>query len=128
MIGTVYHTGYLTDDLDKAIAFYQAAFDAQVLGRPRSTTGENVFLKVGDTEVEIICPADKTALGGRTGLILDHVGYFVPDLEQALIEMEKRGFKRGRPVFTTALGYRIGYLDTESTLGTKIHLTEKPRT
>ena len=127
MLGTIYHTGYLTDDLDRAIAFYEKTFGGKVLSRAPYDKGEMAFVKAGDSEVELIAPADKGRLGGRTGLILDHVGYFVADLDKAMAELKKKGAKFVGEPSVSAVGYRIIYLNAESTLGTRIHLTQKSK-
>lgn len=125
MLGIVYHTGYLTDDIEAAIAFYEKTFGGQVLGRSTASGGGQIaYVKAGDSEVELIAPADKARLGGRQGLILDHIGYFVANLDQALAALKAKGVKYAEP-YTSAMGYRIAYLDSGSTLGTRIHLTEK---
>jgi predicted enzyme related to lactoylglutathione lyase len=123
----VYHTGYLTDDLDQAIAFYEKTFRGKVLSRAINDKSETAFVRAGDFEVELIAPIDKARLAGRTGLVLDHVGYFVPDLDKAMAELKKKGAKFAGDPLMSAGGYRIIFLDTESTLGTRIHLTEKQK-
>ena len=82
------------------------------------------YVKVGDSEVELIEPADKSQLGGQTGLIIHHVGFFVPDLEKAMAELKANGVKLGPGPNTNVLGLRLIYIDFESTMGTRIHLTE----
>jgi predicted enzyme related to lactoylglutathione lyase len=123
----VYHTGYLTDDLDRAVAFYEQIFGGKVLSRAANVKGETAFVMAGGFEVELIAPADKTRLAGRTGLVLDHVGYFVPDLDQAMAELKKKGAKFAGEPSVNPVGYRMIFLDTASSLGTRIHLTEKPK-
>lgn len=123
----VYHTGYLTDDLDRAIAFYEKMFNGKVLSRAANVKGETAFVRAGEFEVELIAPADKTRLAGRTGLVLDHVGYFVPDLDQAVAELKNKGAKFAGEPSVNPVGYRMIFLDGESSLGTRIHLTEKPK-
>jgi methylmalonyl-CoA/ethylmalonyl-CoA epimerase len=121
----VYHTGYLTDDLDRAIAFYEKTFGGRVLSRVPHVRGEVAFVRAGGFEVELIAPVDKARLAGRTGLVLDHVGYFVPDLDRAMAELKKKGAKfAGEPSLSSG-GYRMVFLDAESSLGTRIHLTEE---
>jgi predicted enzyme related to lactoylglutathione lyase len=123
----VYHTGYLTDDLDRAIAFYEKMFNGKVLSRAANDKGETAFVKAGDFEVELIAPIDKARLAGRTGLVLDHVGYFVPDLDRAMAELKQKGAKFAGEPSVNPVGYRMIFLDIESSLGTRVHLTEEPK-
>jgi catechol 2,3-dioxygenase-like lactoylglutathione lyase family enzyme len=59
MIGTVYHTGYLTDDVERAVDFYRQTFGARVDREMAGATGDRmVFVKFGESEVELIQPAD----------------------------------------------------------------------
>ncbi len=126
MFGTIHHAGYLTDDLDKTLAFCENAFRGRVTARTSQPDGTQVaFFKAGESEMEIIQPADPTRLGGRTGLIFDHVGYFVANLDEAMKELEAKGIKFSRGLITNPLGFRIAYMDAEDTLGTRIHLTGK---
>jgi hypothetical protein len=58
---------------------------------------------------------------------LDHVGYFVPDLDQAMAELKNKGAKFAGEPSVNPVGYRMVFLDAASSLGTRIHLTEKPK-
>lgn len=125
MLGTVYHIGYLTDDVDQAVDFYKRTFGGEVAGQTTGADGGKiVYVKAGDSEVELIQPADRSRLGGKTGLVLDHVGYFVSDLDQAIADLKAKGLKLASEPTVSAVGYRMCYLDASSTLGTRMHLTE----
>lgn len=126
MLGIVYHAGYLTDDIDKSIAYYKAMFGGKLVKQLTAADGVKIaYVQVGDSEVELIQPADKSKLNGRTGLVIDHIGYFVPDIDKAIAELKARGigFATAEPV-VSALGYRMIYIDAASTMGASIHLTE----
>ncbi len=125
MFGIVYHTGYLTDDLEQAIAFYQKTFGGEVLGRNPSATSKIAYVKIGESEVELIEPADKSRLGGRSGLIIDHVGYFVPDFDKAVADLAARGIRLASEPYVSAAGYRNVYLDPADTNGMVIHLSAR---
>ena len=89
MFRGIYHIGYMTDDKDKAIAFYRDALGGTLKQEATNPDGAKlVFMRVGETEVELIQPADLSALGGKTGLVLDHVGYVVDDLDAELARLE----------------------------------------
>ncbi len=128
MLGTVYHTGYLTDDADRAVEFYRTTFGGQVIRQTTGPTGDKmVFLKIGGSEVEVIEPADRSRLGGRTGLIIDHVGYYVEDFDRAMSELAAKGIRFATPAPTGGPGHRMIYLDAATTLGTRIHINEAPK-
>ena len=75
MFTDIYHVGYLTDDIDAASRFYEKTFGGSVKNQITTPEGTKMaFLRVGRTEVELIEPPDKTRLGGKTGLVLDHIG------------------------------------------------------
>jgi hypothetical protein len=83
------------------------------------------FLHVGETDVELIEPADKSVLGGQKGIIIHHVGYLVPNIEQAMEALKAKGVKFAAAApNVTPTGARIIYLDTASTNGARIHLTQ----
>jgi methylmalonyl-CoA epimerase len=129
MFKDVYHIGYQTDDADAAIELYRRAFGGEVKQEARNPDGSRlVFMRIGGTEVEIIQPADRSQLGGKTGLILHHVGYTVDDLDAELARLEGRGFKRLWPEpRTNAEGARLIYMDPATLGGLNMHLTERPK-
>lgn len=126
MFTDIYHTGYLTDDIGQAIDLLRRTFGGTIIAdRPASDGGRLAYVKVGSAEVELIEPADKSRLGGRTGLVLDHVGYTVADIDQAIAELAGKGvrFQTAKPTIN-AVGQRMIYLDLATTGGSKMHLTE----
>lgn len=128
-IARVHHVAYLTDDLEAAKAFYRTVFGAEVTletGNPGSGS-RMAFLKLGATGVEVIEPADASRLQGRSGLVLDHIGYVVDDLDAAVADLSARGVGFATPEpRVSPEGTRLIYLDTAHTLGTRIHLSERP--
>lgn len=127
MFTGIYHVGYWTDDIQAAIRFYQATFGAELFQEALGPDGQTkmAFLHVGDTDVELIQPADQSVLGGQTGIIIHHVGYLVPDIEAGMAELAAKGIRFQTPApITTATGARIIYLDTATTNGARLHLTE----
>jgi len=129
MFGTVYHVGYLTDDAEKATEYCARMFAGEATARVRGADGgQIVYFRAGETELELIQPADPARLAGRTGLILDHIGYFVDDIEQSIAGLKARGmrFQTEEPT-VSAVGYKMIFLDQSLTLGTRMHLTEKKR-
>jgi methylmalonyl-CoA epimerase len=129
MFKDVYHIGYQTDDADAAVALYQQAFGGELKTQVTNPDGTRlVFVRIGNTEVEIIQPGDKSVLGGKTGLILHHIGYTVDNVEKALAELESKGYKRLWPeVRSNVEGARLIYMDPASLGGINMHLTERPK-
>ncbi len=125
MLGNVYHVGYNTDDVGAAIALYERTFGGKLLKRTESAAATMAFVQVGDSEVELIEPKDKARLGGKKGLIIDHVGYITDDLDKAMADLAAKGVKFATPAPTlNQFGLRMIFLDAECTLGTRVHLTE----
>jgi methylmalonyl-CoA/ethylmalonyl-CoA epimerase len=129
MFAAIYHTGYLTDDLAGAIDLLKRTFGGTVTAETRSGDGGRLaYVQVGGAEVEVIEPADKSRLGGNRGLVLDHVGYSVEDLDLAIADLSEKGirFQTAEPT-VNAVGQRMIYLDAATTGGSKMHLTEVGR-
>jgi methylmalonyl-CoA/ethylmalonyl-CoA epimerase len=127
MFDGIYHVGYWTDDIAAAIKLYQDVFGAELFQQATGPDGVSkmAFLHVGQTDVELIEPADKSVLGGQTGLIIHHVGYLVPDIQAAIAQLQAKGVKFAAAAPNrTPTGAQIIYLDTASTLGARIHLTQ----
>ena len=129
MFSGIYHIGYQTDDIDAAISFYETVFGGklkqQILG-PDGTT-KMAFVKIGESEIELIEPSDKSRLGGKTGLILDHVGYAVKDIDAAIAILKSKGIAFQNPsAHVNAEGWRLLYLDMNTTNGAKVHITQPP--
>ena len=133
MFQKIQHMGYLTPDLDAAVAWFQQSFGAVNGGGgplPESyavpSGGRNAYLRFGRAEVEIIEPQDKHGL--TSGLLtLHHVGYVVVDIDQSMAELTAKGFKfaTDKP-FTNVMGQQVLYMDASSTNGTLAHLTQLP--
>ncbi len=126
MFSDIYHIGYLTDDLSAAIDLFRTTFGGTVTTElPASDGGRMAYLKAGSAEVELIQPKDQSRLGGRKGLVLDHIGYAVEDIEKAMADLQARGarFMTAQPTISPA-GRRMIYLDPATAGGSRMHLTE----
>ena len=97
MFGLIDHVGVAVEDLDAAVAIYEAT-----MGMPlshRETVAEQgveaALLDVGPCHVELLQPlGEDTAVGrfiGHQGPGLHHVAYRVEDLEAALETLRVRG-------------------------------------
>ncbi len=133
MFQKIQHIGYLTPDLDGAVAWFEKSFGAVNGGGgplPESyavpSGGRNAYMRFGRVEAEIIEPSDKHGLSsGR--LAMHHVGYVVADIEQSMAELTGKGFKFAGPgAFTNVMGQQLRYLDSTTTNGVLVHLTQLP--
>ena len=131
MFDKIQHIGYLTSDLEAAVAWFERSFGAvNAGGGPLSPSyavpsgGRNAYVRFGQAEAEIIEPEDKSGVGSKV-LDMHHVGYVVENMEQAADELRARGFAFGSDEpFVNVFGHQVFYLDTETTNGTYVHLTQ----
>ena len=131
MFDKIQHIGYLTSDLEAAVEWFERSFGAvNAGGGPLSPScavpsgGRNAYVRFGQAEAEIIEPEDKSGVESRI-LDMHHVGYVVEDMEQAAGELRARGFAFGSDEpFVNVFGHQVFYLDTETTNGTFVHLTQ----
>ena len=133
MFQQIQHMGYLTADLDTAVAWFQKFFGAVNAGGGQMAEsyavpsgGRNAYLRFGRAEAEIIEPKDKQVLSGEL-LVMHHVGYVVADIDQSMAELTTKGFKfaADKP-FTNVMGQQVLYIDASSTNGVLVHLTQLP--
>ena len=133
MFQKIQHMGYLTPDLDAAVAWFQQSFGAVNGGGgplPESyavpSGGRNAYLRFGRAEAEVIKPQDKQGLSSEL-LAMHHVGYVVADIEQSMAALTAKGFKfaADKP-FTNVMGQQVLYIDASSTNGVLVHLTQLP--
>ena len=131
MFDKIQHIGYLTSDLEAAVSWFERSFGAvNAGGGPLSPSyavpsgGRNAYVRFGQAEAEIIEPEDKSAVGSKV-LDMHHVGYLVANMEQAADELRARGFAFGSDdPFVNVFGHQVFYLDTETTNGAFVHLTQ----
>ncbi|HLZ10049.1 MAG TPA: VOC family protein, partial [Chloroflexota bacterium] len=128
MFSNIYHIGYLTEDNAAAIDFYVTMFRAELIGEGLSADGKSkmAFLKVGNSEVEFIEAPDRVKAAGKGSILLDHVGYLVPDIAAAAEELRPKGIKflSDKPN-VNPLGHQVHYLDPATTNGVRMHLTQR---
>jgi len=131
MFDRIQHIGYLSADLDAAVAWFAKSFGAVnggggTLGKIYAVPsgGRNAYVRFGQVEAEIIEPEDKSGLSGEV-LTLHHVGYIVSDIEKIQTTLMGRGFKfaADKP-FTNVMGQQVLYFDASTTNGSMIHLTQ----
>ena len=126
MFDGIYHVGYWTDDINAAKKLYQEIFGAEVFKEDAAANGNKLaYLHVGQTDIELIEPGDKSVLGGQTGVIIHHVGYLVADIEASMAALKAKGitFQTDAP-YVTPTGARIIYLNANGVSGARIHLSQ----
>lgn len=135
MFTDIQHIGYLTRDLDSAIAWFAKAFGGVNAGGTQMkkspmvpSGGRNAFVRFGGCEVELMEPNDRTGLHPGT-LVMHHVGWVVADIKASADAARSRGltFLAEAP-YTNPMGQQVHYLDPTSTNGVWMHLTQVPET
>ena len=133
MFEKIQHIGYLTPDLDAAIAWFEKSFGAANAGGgplgkiyALPSGGRNAYLRFGNAEAELLEPEDKSGLTSGV-LTMHHVGYVVADIDKSTDELTARGFKfaADKP-FTNVFGQQVLYFDASTTNGVMVHLTQLP--
>lgn len=133
MFDGIQHIGYLIDDLDKAVAWFERAFGGLNCGGTQMQDsrivpggGRNAFVRFGGVEVELMQPADIGNLPKST-LVMHHVGYITADIGKAAERAKANGLKMlSDAPYTNPMGQRVHYLDPDSTNGVWMHLTQVP--
>jgi catechol 2,3-dioxygenase-like lactoylglutathione lyase family enzyme len=122
----IVHAGYLVADVDQAVAFYENSFGGAVVGGIGKTrTGaRQAFVNYGRVQVELIESTDPKPRGGKPWS-MDHVGYVVPDIRAGIADCRRRGLRFVAPeAATNRIGQTLLYLDTASSMGSRMHLTQ----
>jgi catechol 2,3-dioxygenase-like lactoylglutathione lyase family enzyme len=133
MFDKIQHIGYLAADLDGAVAWFKKSFGGEKVGGGNlnrgvavPSGGRNTFIHFGQVEVELIEPVDRTGLAKDT-LVMHHVGYVVPDIHRASIQLKTLGFQfAGNAPGANSLGQQVLYFDPATTHGVLMHLTQLP--
>ena len=81
---------------------------------------------VAEVQVELIEPGDAGSLPSNDHS-MDHVGYVVGDMTACMGEGQAHGlrFAADAPI-TNPIGQQVLYFDTETTMGSRMHLTGLP--
>jgi catechol 2,3-dioxygenase-like lactoylglutathione lyase family enzyme len=126
-VAKIVHAGYRVPNLDEAIAWYAEKFDGEHIGGGPSRTGSrNAFVNFGQVQVELIEPGDPTVILAGTHT-MDHVGYVVGDIPSCMGQCQANGlrFVADSPN-TNSIGQQVLYFDTETSQGSRMHLTRLP--
>ena len=124
------HLGVAVASIDEALAVYRALGLAET--RREEVPGQKVvaaFLPVGESRIELLEPTSDDSpvakfLAKRGGGI-HHVCFAVEDLDAALADLSRRGFRLvHRQAVPGADGKRIAFLHPEAGHGVLIELSE----
>ena len=125
-VDRIVHAGYLVADVEEAVDWYVTKFDGSAVGGIGASRrgARNAYVNFGQVQVELIEALDKADLEGKS-YVMDHVGYIVSDIKAEIDDCKARGFRfiADEPM-TNRVGQTLLYFDAETTMGTRMHLTE----
>lgn len=125
-VDQIIHAGYLVHNADEAVAWYVDKFDGVHVGGGASRRGgRNAFVNFGRVQVELIEPQDPSSIGAQPAM--DHVGYVARDIGATITECRSRGFQFVADApNTNSIGQQVLYFDTDTSMGSRMHLTQLP--
>jgi len=125
-VDKIIHAGYLVRNAAEAVAWYVDKFDgAHVGGGASRRGGRNAFVNFGQVQVELIEPQDPSTMGAHH--TMDHVGYVTLDIGAGITDCCRRGFQFVADApNTNAIGQQVLYFDTNTSMGSRMHLTQLP--
>jgi len=123
------HIGIAVEDIGEALRFYRDVLGLEPHPAEQADGATIVSLPFGESEVELLQPRDADSpiakFLARRGPGIHHVCYRVPDLDAALAEARRAGYRLvDEAPRTGAGGCRIAFLHPKSTAGILIELTE----
>ncbi|HZM30690.1 MAG TPA: methylmalonyl-CoA epimerase [Acidimicrobiales bacterium] len=126
------HVAIAVNDLEAAIAYYQATFGAEVDHREvvEPDGVEEALLKVADSYIQLLTPTrDDSPVAKyleRQGEGLHHIGYRVADCAEALDAVKARG---GRVIDEAprpgSRGTTVAFVHPKGAFGTLIELVQE---
>ncbi len=125
----VAHIGVAVADLAQALAFYRDVLGIEPHPAETADGATIVSLPFGATQVELLHPVTPDGpvarFLARRGPGIHHLCYQVPDLDRAVAECRRQGYRLVDPEPRVgAGGRRIAFLHPSSTAGILIELTE----
>lgn len=126
------HIGVAVKNLDETLKFYQDILGLELQGTEvvEEQKVKVAFLPVGDTEVELL---ESTEPDGpiakfieKKGEGIQHVAFRVPNIEEAIAEMQAKGVKMidEKPRYGAG-GAKIAFCHPKSTNGVLVELSER---
>jgi methylmalonyl-CoA epimerase len=131
MFARIDHVGVAVEDLDAAIALYEATYEMALVHREtvEEQGVEAVLLDVGENHVELLRPlSEDTPVGkflAKRGPGLHHVAYQVEDIEAALSALREQGVRLIDQVPRTGIrGSRVAFLHPAASGGVLTEIVE----
>lgn len=123
------HVGIAVPDIGAALAFYRDVLGLEPHAPETADGATIVSLPFGESEVELLAPADGEGpiarFLARRGPGIHHVCYRVPDLDAALAACRSAGYRLiDETPRMGAGGRRIAFVDPKATAGILLELTE----
>ena len=130
MMEKIDHIGVAVKDLDATLRFYEEILGLPVTERMDHGISRGAFVSVGGVEFEFLENKDPNSAIARhiekRGEGLQHIAFKVPNIQQAVEEMKKKGIPfiddKPRP---GARGSRIVFMHPKSTYGILMELVER---
>jgi len=137
--------GVIVRDMDQAAAYYTELgigpfktlsferYDRRVYGKPMGAEHKNRLLvaQMGAVELELIQPVSGESVQKKflaeKGEGINHLGFFVDDLEKEVAKLVAKGFKVINSVKYVG-GGGVAYLDTDRIGGICFELIQRPVT
>ncbi len=125
-VDKIIHAGYLVRNAAEAVAWYVDKFDGvHVGGRAMRRGGRYALVNCGQVQVELIELQDPSTMGAHHAM--DHVGYVTQDMGAGITECFCRGFRfEADAPSTNAIGHQVLYFDPNTSMGSRMHLTQLP--
>ncbi len=130
------HIAVCVSDIDEAAGKWRAVLGLEPTSREvvASQKTDAALLPIGDTSIELISPARKSAEGGNEGLErflekrgpgLHHIAVEVEGIEQAIALLESLGLPMiDRTPRKGARGHKVAFVHPKATGGVLIELVE----
>ncbi len=130
-IGKIDHVAVAVSSIEEVLPIYRA-LGLEVAHREEVAAQKVVtaFLPVGESRIELLEPTDADSPVGkflaRRGPGLHHICFAVEGIEEALAELQRRGFRllNANPV-AGADGKKVAFLHPDAGKGVLIELSER---
>ncbi len=130
-IGKIDHIAVAVSSIDEVLPIYRA-LGLEVAHREEVATQKVVtaFLPVGESRIELLEPSDPESPVGkflaRRGPGLHHICFAVERIEEALADLQRRGFRVLNPTpVPGADGKKVAFLHPDAGKGVLIELSER---